>query len=73
MSNLISQRLRGALLASTALLAMPAAALAEEGRPADALDLPQSSTIMIDGLNDAAQDAQRNAAARVTFEAVEIA
>ena len=75
MSNVISQRLRGALLASTALLALPAAAFAEQdiGRPSDALDSPQASNVIIDGLNDAAQDAQRRAASRASIvEAIEL-
>lgn len=74
MSYTTSQRLRGALFASTALLALPAAALAQDAaRPSEALDAPHASNIMIDGLNDAAQDAQRNAAARASIvEAVEM-
>lgn len=71
MPYLISQRLRGALFASTALLAMPATVFAADGRPTDALDLPHASNVMIDGLNDAAQDAQRNAADRATIGAIE--
>lgn len=56
--NLVTQRVRGALLASTALLASPAAAFAEDtaSRPIDALDVPQASSVIIDGLNKAAQD-----------------
>lgn len=74
MTYTASQRLRGALFASTALLALPAAAFAQDSaRPSEALDAPHASNIMIDGLNDAAQDAQRNAAARASIvEAVEM-
>ncbi len=73
MTNFVSRRVRRALLASTALLALPATAFAEDAasRPMDALDLPQANIAIIDGLNDAALDAQRNAAARATLEAVE--
>lgn len=74
MTYTTSQRLRGALFASTALLALPSAAFAQDtGRPTDALDAPHANNILIDGLNDAAQDAQRNAAARASIvEAVEM-
>lgn len=74
MTKFVSQRVRGALLASTALLALPAAAFAEDAtpRPIDALDLPQANIAIIDGLNDAAEDAQRNAASRAIVEAVEM-
>lgn len=69
MSNRVSQRLRCALFASTALLAMPATAFANDGvaRPTDALEAPHTNSIMTDALRDAAFDAQRQAAARVSI------
>jgi hypothetical protein len=74
MTYTASQRLRGALFASTALLALPAAAFAQDSaRPSEALDAPHASNVIIDGLNDAAQDAQRNAASRASIvEAIEM-
>lgn len=72
--SFVSLSVRGALLASIALLALPAAAFAEDAtsRPIVTLDWPQANIAIIDGLNDAAVDAQRNAAARATLEAVEM-
>lgn len=52
MPNMVSLRIRGALFASTALLAMPAGVC--QDRPVDALDAPHTSSVVIDGLNDAA-------------------
>lgn len=74
MTYTASQRLRGGLFASTALLALPAAAFAQDSaRPSEALDAPHASNVIIDGLNDAAQDAQRNAASRASIvEAIEM-
>lgn len=75
MSNLILQRLRGALFASTALLALPAAAFAgnDAARPTDALEAPHGGAAITDALNDAAFDAQRQADARVSIvEAIEM-
>ena len=73
MSNLISQRLRGALFASTALLALPAAAFAQDAssRPGDALEAPHNDAAIADALNDAAFDAQRQTVSRAAIVAVE--
>ncbi len=75
MFNSIAYRLRGALLASSALLAMPAAAFAQDGadRPIEAFELPHNDIAITDGLNDAVENAQRNAASRVSIvEAIEM-
>ena len=75
MSNLIAYRLRGALLASSALLAMPAAALGQDGaeRPIEVFELSHNDIAITDGLNDAVENAQRNAASRGSIvEAIEM-
>ena len=75
MSKSITYRLRGALLASSALLALPAAAFAQDGgeRPIDAFELPHNDGAITDGLNDAVENAQRQAAARANIvEAIEM-
>jgi uncharacterized protein YhjY with autotransporter beta-barrel domain len=68
-----SKRVRSTLLASAALLALPAAAFAETEtqRPFDALDAPQNDSVLLDALDDAAQDAQRISSARAAIEVVE--
>lgn len=50
MSNSITYRLRGALLASSAILAIPAAAFAQDGRerPVDTFELPHNDGSIAD-------------------------
>lgn len=73
MNNHISLRIRGALFASTALLALPGAAFANEGanRPDAASEAPHEDVALTRALSSAAENASRNAAARVQIVPVE--
>lgn len=73
MSNIVSLRLRGAFFASTALLALPGTAFANEGssRVDGAFESPHEDTALTSALSSAAENAYRNAAARVQIVSVE--
>jgi hypothetical protein len=73
MSNNLSLRLRGALFASTALLALPGAVFANQGtaRPANVMDSPHEDVGLTHALSSAAEEAYRNAAARAQIVPVE--
>jgi hypothetical protein len=73
MSDNLPLCIRGVLLASTALLALPAAAFADTGssHPSDAAESPQEDVALTGALNSAAENAYRNAAARIQIVPVE--